>query len=96
MVGCRSAFGTPMSGLSLRKRGSVAVSTTGSRTVTSTVARPSLVEFHATAMTRAVPANSGISKLSLFRLGSYFDRAHQRAAANPVISKLSSRSATSP
>ena len=36
----------------------VAVSTTGSRTVTSIVARPSFVEFHATAITRAVPANS--------------------------------------
>ena len=41
----------------------VAVSTTGSRTVTSVVARPSLVAVHATAITRAVPANSGISKL---------------------------------
>ena len=52
----------PLSPLS-RKRGSVAVSTTGSRTVTSVVARPSLVAVHATAMTRAVPANSGMSKL---------------------------------
>ena len=46
-----------------RKRGRVAVSTTGSRTVTSTVARPSLVALQAIAMTRAVPANSGMSKL---------------------------------
>ena len=52
----------PWSPLS-RKRGSVAVSTTGSRTVTSMVARPSLVAVHATAITRAVPANSGMSKL---------------------------------
>ena len=52
----------PWSPLS-RKRGKVAVSTTGSRTVTSVVARPSLVELHATAITRAVPANSGMSKL---------------------------------
>ena len=52
----------PLSPLS-RKRGRVAVSTTGSRTVTSIVARPSLVEVHATAITRAVPANSGMSKL---------------------------------
>ena len=52
----------PWSPLS-RKRGKVAVSTTGSRTVTSVVARPSLVAVHATAITRAVPANSGMSKL---------------------------------
>ena len=52
----------PLSPLS-RKRGKVAVSTTGSRTVTSVVARPSLVAVHATAITRAVPANSGMSKL---------------------------------
>ena len=52
----------PWSPLS-RKRGSVAVSTTGSRTVTSVVARPTFVELHATAITRAVPANSGMSKL---------------------------------
>ena len=54
----------PWSPLS-RKRGNVAVSTTGSRTVTSVVARPSLVELHATAITRAVPANSGMSKADL-------------------------------
>ena len=53
----------PLSPLS-RKRGSVAVSTTGSRTITSTVARPSFVAVQAIAMTRAVPANSGISKLT--------------------------------
>ena len=47
-----------------RKRGRVAVSTTGSRTITSDVARPSLVALQATAMTRAVPAKSGISKLT--------------------------------
>jgi len=51
----------PRSPLS-RKRGSVAVSTTGSRTVTSVVARPTLVAVQATAMIRAVPANSGMSK----------------------------------
>jgi hypothetical protein len=42
-------------------RGSVAVSTTGSRTVTSPDARPSLSRDHATAITRTVPANSGMS-----------------------------------
>ncbi len=52
----------PWSPLS-RNRGSVVVSTTGSRTVTSVVARPSFVAVHATAITRAVPANSGMSKL---------------------------------
>src|SRR5258708_1794295 len=41
----------PWSSLS-RKRGSVAVSTTGSRIVTSIVALPILVALHATAMTR--------------------------------------------
>ena len=50
----------PLSPLS-RKRGKVAVSTTGSRTITSVVARPSLVAVQATAITRAVPANSGMS-----------------------------------
>ncbi len=45
-----------------RKRGSVAVSTTGSRTVTSPLARPTLSLLQATAITRTVPANAGMSK----------------------------------
>ena len=44
-----------------KKRGSVAVSTTGSRMVTSPTARPTMLLLQATAMTRAVPAKSGIS-----------------------------------
>ena len=50
----------PRSPLS-RKRGSVAVTTTWSRMVTSDVARPTLSRDHATAITRAVPAKSGMS-----------------------------------
>ena len=44
-----------------RKRGKVAVSTTGSRTITSPEARPTLSLLQATAMTRTVPAKAGIS-----------------------------------
>ena len=44
-----------------RKRGSVAVSTTGSRTVTSPMARPTLSLLQATAITRTVPAKAGMS-----------------------------------
>ena len=44
-----------------RKRGKVAVSTTGSRTVTSPEARPTLSLLQATAMTRTVPAKAGMS-----------------------------------
>ena len=44
------------------KRGSVAVTTTGSRTMTSPTALPTLSFDQATAITRTVPANSGISK----------------------------------
>ena len=43
------------------KRGSVAVSTTGSRTTTSPVALPTLSLLQATAITRTVPAKAGIS-----------------------------------
>src|SRR6516225_4004126 len=43
-------------------RGRVAVRTTGSRTVTSPEVWPTLSFDHATAMTRTVPANSGMSK----------------------------------
>jgi hypothetical protein len=50
----------PWSPLS-KKRGKVAVSTTGSLMTTSVLARPSLVAVQATAITRAVPANSGMS-----------------------------------
>ena len=50
----------PRSPLS-RKRGSVAVSTTGSRMMTSPAARPTLSFDQATAITRAVPAKSGMS-----------------------------------
>ena len=50
----------PRSPLS-RKRGSVAVSTTGSRMITSPTARPTLSLDQATAITRAVPAKSGMS-----------------------------------
>jgi hypothetical protein len=46
-----------------RKRGSVAVSTTGIAHDDVAVARPSLSLVQATAITRAVPANSGMSKL---------------------------------
>ena len=44
-----------------RKRGRVAVSTTGSRTVTSPEAWPTLSFDQATAITRTVPANAGMS-----------------------------------
>ena len=44
-----------------RKRGSVAVSTTGSRMITSPTAWPTLSFDQATAITRAVPAKSGMS-----------------------------------
>lgn len=47
-----------------RKRGKVAVSTTGSRTVTSPDARPTLSRLQATAMTRTVPAKAGISNVT--------------------------------
>ena len=45
-----------------RKRGKVVVSTTGSRITTSETALPTFVALQATAMTRAVPANSGMAK----------------------------------
>ena len=44
-----------------RKRGKVAVSTTGSRTVTSPTALPTLSLLQATAITRTVPAKAGMS-----------------------------------
>ena len=47
-----------------RKRGKVAVSTTGSRTITSPEARPTLSLLQATAITRTVPANAGISNVT--------------------------------
>ena len=46
-----------------RKRGSVAVTTTGSRTITSSVACPTLSLLQATAITLTVPAKAGMSKL---------------------------------
>ena len=46
-----------------RKRGSVAVTTTGSRTITSSEAWPTLSLLQATAITRTVPAKAGMSKL---------------------------------
>ncbi len=45
-----------------RKRGSVAVSTTGSRTITSPWRVPTLSFDQATAITRTVPAKAGMSK----------------------------------
>jgi uncharacterized protein YfaS (alpha-2-macroglobulin family) len=56
----RSRFIVLLSPVS-RKRGRVAVSTTGSRTMTSPEARPTLSLLQATSMTRTVPANAGIS-----------------------------------
>ena len=47
-----------------RKRGSVAVTTTGSRTTTSPEACPVLSLLQATAMTRTVPEKAGMSKLT--------------------------------
>ena len=44
-----------------KKRGNVAVSTTGSRTTTSVDALPTLSLLQATAITRTVPAKAGIS-----------------------------------
>ena len=44
-----------------RKRGSVPVTTTGSRTITSALALPTRVALHATAMTRTVPLKAGMS-----------------------------------
>ena len=44
-----------------RKRGKVAVSTTGSRTITSPEAWPTLSFDQATAITRTVPAKAGMS-----------------------------------
>ena len=45
-----------------RKRGRLAVTTTGSRTITSDVAWPTASLVQATAMTRTVPLNCGMSK----------------------------------
>ncbi len=47
-----------------RKRGSEAVTTTGSRTTTSPEAWPVLSLLQAIAITRTVPVNAGISKLT--------------------------------
>ena len=47
-----------------RKRGSVAVTTTGSRTTTSAEAWPTLSLLQATAITRTVPTKAGMSKLT--------------------------------
>ena len=47
-----------------RKRGRVAVTTTGSRTMTSPEAWPTLSSVHATAITRTVPAKAGMSKVT--------------------------------
>ncbi len=46
------------------KRGSVAVTTTGSRTTTSAEVWPTLSLLQATAITRAVPTKPGMSKLT--------------------------------
>ena len=46
----------------LRKRGSVPETTTGSRAITSFDAWPTFVPLQATAMTRMVPLKAGISK----------------------------------
>ena len=45
-----------------RKRGSVPETTTGSRTITSSEAWPTLVLLQATAITRMVPLKAGMSK----------------------------------
>ena len=47
-----------------RKRGSVAMTTTGSRTTTSAEAWPTLSLLQATAITRTVPVKAGMAKFT--------------------------------